>query len=118
MVVASAATGGMPKPMNGGFAVTREAEAAEVRPRRGQRHERIELRSPGNTGPRRRILRMRTSSKSRSRAALRSSEVSNGKEDRGRRKAALATAGGNPLKTQEAQGRHRHETRPERLGAE
>jgi hypothetical protein len=41
----------------------------------------------------------------------------NGKEDRLRRKARSATGEGKPLKV-EAQGRDRHETRPEGLRAE
>jgi hypothetical protein len=61
----SVPSGSMIKPMNGGSAVTRRAETNEVMPRRGQRHERIGLWSPGNTGPERRILSMRKSSKSR-----------------------------------------------------
>jgi hypothetical protein len=57
--------GSVTKPMNGGSGVIAGAETCEVIPRRGQRHERIELRSPGNTGPEPRILRVRKSSKSR-----------------------------------------------------
>jgi hypothetical protein len=41
----------------------------------------------------------------------------NGTEGRSRREAGLATGEGKPLKT-EAQGRYRHETRPDRLQAE
>lgn len=105
--------GSVTKPMNGGFGVTPGAEAYEVKPRRGQRHERIGPRIPGNTGPRRRILRVRKSSESRPSVGFSDpTDGGNGQEDKGCRKAALATAGGNPLKTAEAHGRRRHETRP------
>ena len=42
----------------------REAETDEGKPRRDQRHERIALWFPGNTGPERRIRRVRQSSES------------------------------------------------------
>jgi hypothetical protein len=61
----SAPSGSVIKPMNGGSAVMRGAEACEVIPRRGQRHERIGFWIPGNTGPERRILWVRKSSRSR-----------------------------------------------------
>jgi hypothetical protein len=72
----SAPSGSVIKPMNGGPAVMRGAETCEVKPRRGQRHERIGLRSLGNTSPERRILCVRKSSKSR--ASVISSDVTFG----------------------------------------
>ena len=91
------------------------------KPRRGEGQERIGRQKPGNSGLAVRIPWMRKPSKSGlgKKPSWQTSTpvVDNGTEGRLRREARLATGEGKPLKAK-AQGRYRHETRPERLRAE
>jgi len=101
--------------------------ATQTKATRGKTSERVKA-TRGSAGGHRvtparpeRTLWMRKSSKSQAddthtwRARI--SATQNGKEDRFRRKAGPATGEGKPLKVK-AQGRDRHETRPEGLRAE
>lgn len=94
----------------------RGAEADEVIPRRGQRHERIGRRGRANPRSASRILGMRTSSRS---AAPGSSDTR--VERRGGEEPAEVGSRyprGKAAVDEKAHGCHRHETRPEGLEAE
>jgi len=101
--------------------------ATQTEATRGKTSERAKARRGSAGGPRvtpartERTLWVRKSSKSQAdephtwRARI--SVTKNGKEDRPHREMEPATREGNPLKVK-AQGRDRHETRPEGLRAE